>query len=129
MPLLTTVAACTFLALDAVVVVFQLALTAGAPWGRLTMGGKFPGRLPAGMRVVSLASAILLVGFGLTVSTAVGFTFPGGEALGRKVTWLVVAYCALGVVANAATPSRWERILWLPVVSLMLVCSLVVALG
>jgi hypothetical protein len=39
----------------------------------------------------------------------------------------VVAYCALGCLANAAMPSRRERQLWLPVVIAMLICSLAVA--
>jgi hypothetical protein len=54
---------------------------------------------------------------------------PGWEPVSRTLVWGVVAYCVLGVLANALTPSRWERIIWLPVVSGMLLCSILVALG
>lgn len=47
-----------FCTLVAVVVLFQLALAAGAPWGHLAMGGKFPGRLPPPLAM--LASSILV---------------------------------------------------------------------
>ena len=48
-------AARVFIGLNAVVIAFQLALVAGAPWGALTMGGTFPGQLPTRMRAVALA--------------------------------------------------------------------------
>jgi hypothetical protein len=41
----------------------------------------------------------------------------------RLATWGVVVYSALGVLANAATPSAPERALWLPVALLMVVTS------
>lgn len=118
-----------FITLVTVVIVFQLALTLGMPWGHLTMGGKFEGKLPARMRVVSALSAFILVLFGLIVATAGGLLLPEWYELAAKAIWVVVAYCVMGVLANAVTPSKWERIIWLPVVSLMLVCSLMVALG
>jgi hypothetical protein len=49
---------------------------------------------------------------------------PGLETL----VWVVVTYRALGVIANALTPSPWERIIWLPITLLLLGCSLVVAM-
>lgn len=128
--MLPTYAAFAFLVLTFAVVAFQLALAAGAPWGALTLGGKFPGRLPARMRPVPIVSAVLLLVFAGIVAARVGMLsgLAGGDAV-RWAIWGVVAYCALGVVANAATPSRNERRLWLPVVSLMLASSLIVALA
>jgi hypothetical protein len=35
----------------------------------------------------------------------------------------------LGVVMNTLTPSRWERIIWLPQVVVLFSCALLVALG
>jgi len=40
------------------VVLFQLALALGAPWGAMAMGGKFPVRLPSTMRIAALAQAV-----------------------------------------------------------------------
>ena len=127
MPLV--VATMVFSALVLVVVVFQLALAAGMPWGRLTWGGKFSGTLPVYMRVVALVSAGLLVGFGLIVSIRAGVMFPEWQPMSRTLIWVVVTYCALGVLANAATSSRWERRLWLPVVFGMLVSSVIVGMS
>lgn len=125
----TQLAAHIFSALTAIVIAFQIALAAGLPWGHLTWGGKFPGRLPAQMRGVAIFSAVLLALFALMIETRAGVLLSQWQPIARVLTWLVVAYCALGVIANAATSSRWERMIWLPVVFVMLVCSLIVALS
>ena len=90
------VAAIVFLALVLVVVVFQLALVAGMPWGELTWGGKFTGKLPGSMRVVTFISAVLLVAFGMIVSIRAGVLFPDWQPISRTLIWFVVAYCILG---------------------------------
>jgi hypothetical protein len=125
----TQIAAHAFVVLVSFVIGFQIALAAGAPWGHLTWGGRFPGRLPGRMRGVALFSVALLAAFAVTLEVRAGTIFANLTTEARGWAWVVVVYCALGVVANAATPSRQERLLWLPVVSLMLACSLVVALG
>ena len=117
------------LALTAIVAAFQLALAAGVPWGHLSWGGRFPGQLPPRMRAAALLSAALLMGFMVIVFARAGLAFFEWQPLSERLIWGVVAYCTIGVLANAATPSRWERILWLPVVTLMLACALLVALG
>jgi hypothetical protein len=127
--MLTNIAAHVFTTLAILVVAFQIALAMGAPWGHLTMGGKFQGKLPQRMRGVAVFSAVLLVVFALIVETRAGFLFPQFYALSKGLIWVVVAYCALGVVMNAITPSKSERALWLPVVLGMLACSLIVTLG
>ena len=53
------ISAHAFTALTGVVIAFQLALVAGAPWGHLTQGGRVEGPLPIGARAVALASAVL----------------------------------------------------------------------
>ena len=120
---MVTLAAWTFVA------VFQLALVAGAPWGHLTMGGRFPGRLPSGMRGVAAFSALLLVAFAVIVASRAGLALPGTGLVAPWFVWIVVGYSMLGVLANAATPSRGERSLWLPVTIVLLASSLVVALS
>ncbi|MBA2669330.1 MAG: hypothetical protein H0U67_03040 [Gemmatimonadetes bacterium] len=120
--------AIAFSALVLIVVVFQLALAAGMPLGELTWGGRFPGRLPVRMRIVAIVSAVILGAFGLIVAIRAGVVLPEWQPLSRVLIWFVVAYCALGVLANAVTPSRWERRIWLPVVAVLLVLSTTVAL-
>lgn len=122
-------AASIFLTLVSAASVFHLALAAGMPWGKLAWGGKFPGQLPVSMRFASVASALLLLGFGMLVCARAGIGFADWHSLSRTLVWVVVAYCALGVIANALTPSAWERIIWLPTTMLLLICSIVVATG
>jgi hypothetical protein len=126
--MVTEVAAHLFTALVSVVIAFQLALAAGASWGHLTWGGKFSGQLPKRMRGVAVFSALLLVAFAVIVETQAGVILPQWQGLSQILIWVVVAYCALGTVMNAITPSKWERLIWLPVVLVTLVCSLIVAL-
>lgn len=123
----TTTAAYVFAVLVGAAILFQLALAAGMPWGNLAWGGKFPNELPVYMRVASVASALLLLGFGMIVSARAGIALTYLQPISRVLVWVVVGYCALGVIANALTPSAWERIIWLPTTALLLACSFVVA--
>jgi hypothetical protein len=129
MTTLPATAALLFALLAGGVGVFQLALVLGAPWGEFTLGGRWPGRLPASGRWLAALSLMLLVVFSVLIlaRAGLGLGLAGLEAWSRPGAWVVVAYCALGSVANVMTRSRRERRLWLPVVLCMLGLSLVVA--
>ncbi len=124
-----TTAAKIFVVLSAVVVGFQLAVAAGAPWGALTMGGAFPGRLPPRMRAAAVASAVLWLAFAAVIAARAGLALPRWRGASRRLSWVVVAVTLAGVALNAATPSPWERVLWLPVTLALAACALVVARG
>jgi hypothetical protein len=123
------VAAITFCLLTGVAVLFQLALAAGAPWGQLAMGGKYPGRFPRPLRIGAIVQALVLVGLGAIVLTRAGLIFPQWLAASTWLIWGVVAFSALSLILNLITPSKWERILWAPVAAGMLLCSVLVALS
>jgi len=125
---ITDLAALVFAALTAGVVVFQLALAAGAPWGTYAMGGAFPGRYPPGMRVAAVIQALLLAVVALIVLSCAGLVWPDLTAGVPWIIWLIVALSALGVAMNVASRSAGERRLWVPVTIVLLVCSVVVAL-
>ena len=113
-----------FSVLTAAVAAFQLALVGGAPWGALTQGGRFVGALPSSARAIAAFSALLLLAFiGIVRAHASAVQAPRFP----RAIWVVVAYCALGILANAITPSVRERALWLPVVIVMFATSLHVA--
>ena len=97
---------------------FHLAVILGAPWGRLTMGGRWPGVLPLRARLLSALSAGLILGMAAVL-------WRGGPP---AAIWAVVAVSALAVLANAATLSAPERRLWLPVTVVMLAAAFSVAL-
>ena len=109
------------------VVAFQLALVAGAPWGELTMGGAVRGQLPPRMRVIAFGSAVLLTAFGAIVAARAQLAFPRWRHASRWLIWVVAAYSIVGVVLNAITPSPHERALWLPVTIVLAVCAVTVA--
>jgi multisubunit Na+/H+ antiporter MnhB subunit len=121
-------AAILFAVLGSVGVLFQLALACGVPWGEFTLGGKYRGRLPRAARVIPAVSAALILGFVLIVLARAGLAFPNVGPASQKWIWGVAGYCALGSIANAVTPSRRERALWLPVLILMLGSSIVVGM-
>ena len=125
--MLITLAALFFALLAAAVVVFQVALVCGAPWGEWTLGGKYAGPLPRRIRPVAALSAVLLMGLSMGVVARAGVAFPAWAASSQVLAWFVVGYCVVGVLANYFTPSRRERMVWLPVVLLMLVTSTIVA--
>jgi hypothetical protein len=110
------------------VIVFQIALALGAPWGAYAMGGAVPGRFPAPLRAAALVQAALL---GLTVAIVLaraGLALAGLSEAARSLIWVVVAVALLALVMNSISRSAGERRLWVPVALVMLACSLVVAL-
>jgi hypothetical protein len=120
-------AALVFGVLTVIVILFQAGLAAGMPWGKASMGGKFPGKYPPKMRVVACVNIIVLLGMSLIVLSAAGLFLPGMQALSKKAVWVVVVFYLAGTVMNTITPSKIERI-WAPVALLLFIMSLVVAL-
>ena len=129
MPMAVARAAIVFCVAVAPPVVFQFLLALGAPWGALTMGGINPGQLPPAMRLNAVLSALILCGTALVVCVRAGLVLPGRQDAVRRSIWAVVLFCVLEVVLHVLTPSYWERVLWLPCVSIMLVASSYVAMG
>lgn len=126
---LSTRAAGLYGAIALIVVIFQLALAAGAPWGSLAMGGAYPGRLPPAIRAAALVQALLQVGMALVVGARARRILPSWYAASRRLIWAVIAVLAIAVVLNAITPSPWERAVWLPISLLMLASAFIVARG
>ena len=110
------------------VVVFQVALAAGAPWGAYAMGGAFPGKFPLTLRIAALAQAELLAGMAVVVLSRAGFVPAGWSGMTRWLVWFVVAFAAVSLVLNVLTPSAGERAIWAPVALLLLANSTVVPL-
>lgn len=125
----TTLIAHIFTFLMMITLLFQLALVVGMPWGKLTLGGKYRGALPKNKRWIPVLSVFLLFSFAIIVEIKAGYLLSGWKDFSDIAIWVVVTYCGLGVLANSVTPSKWERIIWLPVVILALISSLIVALS
>lgn len=119
-----TIAAWGFALCCAVVITFHLAMVAGAPWGHLTMGGKYPGRLEGRVRLLPLAAAAILTALALIVLDRAGQIALGLPSVAFILAGVVTV---LTTLANLATPSKPERALWGPVTVVMALAYGVVA--
>ena len=101
------------------ITLFQFCLIAGAPWGHLTLGGRYEGALPVQARLVAGFSVALLVFMALSMMSAAGLS-PGWVALGLQ---------GLSTLLNWITPSTPEGLLWGPVTSVMLLLTILIISG
>lgn len=89
---------------------FQLALALGAPWGRAAYGGTRPGTLPSRLRAISGVAA---VGYGTGAVLIVRGT--GSARVRTRASTTLSASMTVGTIANGASPSLVERVVWTPV--------------
>lgn len=122
------IAAIIYAVISLVVVAFQIALAAGAPWGEYAMGGAAAGQFPPALRVSALVQAALIAGMAMVVLARAGLILPGWSRASRWLIWLVVAFVGLSLFLNLITPSAGERAIWAPTLVLLLVTSAMVAL-
>jgi hypothetical protein len=101
-------------------VLFQLALALGAPWGRAAYGGQ-NAELPTQLRITSAVAAVVWSGVALVVLKRAGLDVwaPLPASWLPVAIWVVVALLAVSIVMNAITPSAIERAIWLPVTILL----------
>jgi hypothetical protein len=107
-----------------IVVSFQLALVAGAPWGAAAWGGAENGQLPGALRVAStIQAAFWLLALLTVLSRGEITTAAVPSSISRHAMWPLTAVLAVGAVMNAASSSDWERYGWAPFVLALAVLS------
>lgn len=116
---MTATAAHIYALMCAGVVLFQLALIFGAPWGRITQGGNHEGALPMRGRVFAAVSLVLMVLMGTAMLSAAGAL----DLWPRWMGWAALGITAISCVLNWITPSRPERLLWGPTLLVMLLLA------
>ena len=99
----------------------QLAVAAGAPLGQITVGGRFESQLPPRWRLLAIVQALVLLAMSMVVLDHGGVINIG---LPNAAFWAVFALTCLTFIANVITPSKAERLLWSPVIGLMLLSAL-----
>lgn len=106
-------------------VIGQLGLLFGAPWGHLTMGGRWQGALPLRMRPLAAVQASLLI-----LMACVVLDYSGAMEFGLPnwAIWPVLGLTVLTTIGNLVTPSRPERLFWGPVTVIMTISLLGVLL-
>lgn len=119
------IAAVSYVIVVAGVIVFQFCLIFGAPWGRLTQGGRHEGALPVAGRVAAALSVLLLICMGAGITSAAGMTpnWPMWTA------YAAIAVQALSTILNWITPSPPERLLWGPITAVLLALALYVVIA
>jgi hypothetical protein len=127
MIVLTSSIAFTILIL--IVILFQVALAVGVPWGEYAMGGKFPGKYPISMRFACIVQIAILAFMGIIVLSKAGLLWPRWYSFSDIAIWFIVGYMVLGTILNLITRSVWERRIWAPVTLLMLISSIMVAMS
>ena len=123
---MTRVAAIIYASVSLGVVVFQIALAAGAPWGAYAMGGAFPGQFPPELRIAAMIQVVLLVGMAAVILARAGLILPRWSRASRWLAWVVVAFAAVSLVLNLITPSAGERAIWAPTALILLISSVIV---
>jgi hypothetical protein len=119
-------AALVFTLATLLVILFQLCLAIGLPWGAASMGSKFPGKYPPKMRWVAILNAIMLLVLIMIVVIRAGLIFPELLFYSSIAIWVVVLFALIGTILNSITPSKIERI-WAPVALIQLISSVIVA--
>ena len=99
----------------ALVVLFQLCLVFGAPWGQITQGGRYEGPLPVIGRVAAMLSIPILICMGASITSAAGL----GPYWAGWTAYAALAMQALSTTLNWITPSQKEKLLWGPITSIM----------
>lgn len=112
------------------VVIFQVALVAGAPWGEYTMGGQHPGTLPGRFRLTAAVSALIMLAQSGHYLAQAGILNPVlSPEPNAIVNWIWFGFAVLGALMNSISRSKKERNTWVPVLLVSAVCTLLVALN
>ena len=127
--MLASIAAPILVVIAVGVAAFEVCLALGAPWGEWAFGGQHAGVLPRRYRA---SSALSLLVYALQATLYAQFSGWIGEVFPvvalTWLSWVFVAFFALGTLMNALSRSKRERALWTPIVALSLLCALIVAL-
>jgi hypothetical protein len=109
------------------IVLFQVALAVGAPWGHAAWGGAHA-HLSAAQRIGSGVAAIIWTAAGLVVlGRARSWSAYRFAIVYRRGAWVLVALLGMSALLNFASQSRWENLVLGPWSLLLAILCAVVA--
>ena len=127
--MLVTISSGFLVAMTLIVAVFQIALALGAPLGEYAYGGARVGKLPLGFRINSVVAVFVMLAISGHYLAQLGVFEPILDPAGNSVVnWVLVGFTGLSALANNATRSKKERMVWGIPTILMFLASLAVAL-
>jgi hypothetical protein len=107
-------------------IVFQLALAAGAPLARAAWGGTHA-TLPTGLRVATLVPVVVYALGALILLRRAGYRVRViSPTIARRGTWTFAIVLVLSALANFASPSVWERLVMGPIALALAALSVVI---
>ena len=109
--------------INVALILFQLALILGVPWGHAAWGGQYR-VLPNNLRV---SSAMSLLVYGFVIWTFRRRVQQPTAKFPRAMAWIFSGYFLLGVIMNLASSSRWENFLRAPVALVLSISGFLVA--
>lgn len=111
-----------------VIIIFQVLFVLGLPLGEYTLGGKYKGKLPVPVRVLSFLSIFVLMFFALVVVNQINLLGMGHQYLTSSVngTWfyVITGYLAFNTAGNIFSKSRKEKLVMTPLSGLLFLCFL-----
>ena len=113
------IAVILYILITVVVILFQLFLVFGAPWGEFTQGGRHKGVLPASGRVSAAVSIPILIFMASSISSVVGF-IPNWSI---RTAYITIALQGVTAIFNWITPSQKEKRLWGPVTTIAFILA------
>lgn len=111
------------------IIILQIGLMLGAPWGKLAMGGQFGDvfplklRIGAGIQLLIILMTLIIV---LTRAQVILFNF---FSFSKIAIWFVVVLYFISAILNSITSSKPERMLGAPTSIMLFLSSLILALN
>lgn len=123
------IAAFLIVLISALMIIFQITLALGAPFGNFAWGGKYK-KLPRNLRVGSFVSSILfLIVAVFSLEKAKIINFIGSELIVSITIWIYVLVFGLSTLANLLSKSKLEKRIMTPVAFSLVVLLIVISFG
>lgn len=123
------IATFTALLILAALTIFQFLLVTGAPLGKFAWGGSYK-ILPKKLRIASTLSIIIYVVIAALIASRVNLLSVVRDASILTIgMWVLFVYFLSGVVLNAISRSKYERLTMTPVCIILSGCLLILAMN
>lgn len=128
--MLVQIAAILAITIFLALAIFQFLLFLGLPWGFLSYGGFYEGKLPWSLRLASLVAILIFLASSYFVSIQAGLVQDVPLASWAVPSlWVLIGFLAFNTVGNLTSKSKWERLVMTPLSLIAVICLLVVLLG
>jgi len=110
--------------------VFQILLALGRPLGRFAWGGQHPNVLPMQLRIASLVTVVLYASFAVIILNQAGLLeLLARDGWAKTALWILTVYLFIGMLMNAISRSKSERMVMTPLTLVLAGLFLYVALN